>query len=94
MVQYPGDKCCTLFDDNYFGRAGARASTDGIENYRKTICHNDTHISINLHASGWGDKVDSYICGKNVWFDFCNNGQNDSCDGAGLRNSGAGYIKN
>ena len=32
MVKYPGDKCCILFDDNYFGKEGARSST---ENFRE-----------------------------------------------------------
>lgn len=37
--------------------------------------------------------MQSYNCGKNVWFDFCNNGSND-CYGAYRVNSGAGRQMN
>jgi len=37
--------------------------------------------------------MQSYYCGKNVWFDFCNDGEDD-CYGAYRSNSGAGHQKN
>ena len=37
--------------------------------------------------------MQSYYCGKNVWFDFCNDGEAD-CYGAYRSNSGAGHQKN
>ena len=36
----------------------------------------------------------SYICGKNVWYDFCSDGAGANCTGGDLVNSGAGFSKN
>lgn len=42
----------------------------------------------------WNEKTASYVCGKNVWFDFCQNGAGSNCTGRHGGNSGAGHIKN
>lgn len=38
--------------------------------------------------------MSSYICGKNVWYDFCVDGLTNWCSGAERVNSGAGYVRN
>lgn len=92
FVQYPGDNCCMLFADNDYGRNNERESNQDIDLYRKTICHTGERTTINLHESNWGNKVDSYICGKNVWYDFCNDGSDCFNSNHGVH--GAGHIKN
>lgn len=47
----------------------------------------------NLHHDGWGLKMQSFICGKNVWFDFCKGGELN-CFGRFRLHSGAGHVKN
>jgi len=61
---------------------------------RKQICHNGSRTEINIHDFGWGDRTSSYICGKNVWYDFCSDGAGSNCSGADRVNSGAGYVRN
>lgn len=99
FVQYPGDDCCMLFADNNFGRNGERESDQDIDLYRKTICHTGERTIINLFESNWANKVDSYICGKNVWYDFCNDSttilwENSECFNSNHGVHGAGHIKN
>ena len=93
FVTYPGDNCCYLFDDVNFDNFGRRDQNTIIDDFRKLICHDGTRTTIDLHPSGWGNKVSSYMCGKNVWYDFCRNGTND-CVGGDRTNSGAGFIRN
>ena len=38
--------------------------------------------------------MDSWFCGKNVWYDFCHDGVNDRCDGDRKGYAGAGHMKN
>lgn len=40
------------------------------------------------------NKLTSYICGANTWFDFCINGIGSDCDNYANVNSGAGYTVN
>jgi len=94
MVQYPGDNCCTIYRDNYFGRSGAREFNQDVDDYRQTFCHSGARTAINLHETGWGDSMDSWFCGKNVWYDFCHNGVNDRCDSDYRKYAGAGHMKN
>ena len=49
FVQYPGDNCCMLFADNYFGRSGTREMDQNIDNYRKKICHTGERTVIDLN---------------------------------------------
>jgi len=93
FVQYPGDNCCYLFDDVNFDNWGRRDQNTNIDDFRKLICHDGTRTTIDLHPSGWGNRASSYMCGKNVWYDFCRYGTND-CVGGDRTNSGAGFLRN
>lgn len=31
MVEYPGDNCCTIYDDENYGRAGDRTPNQNLE---------------------------------------------------------------
>ena len=95
IVDYPGDDCCFLYDHHHFDYKGNREPDSQLDDHRKLICHEGTRKEINVRKElGWGDKVSSYICGKNVWYDFCNDGPGKNCSGADRVNSGAGYVRN
>ena len=49
---------------------------------------------VNLHNWGWNDRMQSFICGKNVWYDFCNDDNEYDCYGAENSHSGAGHMRN
>ena len=94
MVEYPGDNCCTIYSDYRYGRPGDRVPGDDLDSHRKTYCvQNEERTVYTLSSDGWKNRMGSYYCGKNVWFDFCNGGESD-CYGAYRTNSGAGHQKN
>ena len=94
IVDYPGDNCCFLYDHHQFDYHGNREPNSQLSDRRKQICHTGSRTEINIHDLGWGDRTSSYICGKNVWYDFCNDGAGSNCSGADRSNSGAGYVRN
>ena len=94
VVDYPGDNCCYLYDEYQFDWAGEREENHDIDQRRELICHNGHRTDIDVAALGWNNKVSSYYCGKNVWFDFCNGGVGSNCKGSQRFNSGAGHMKN
>ena len=61
---------------------------------RRKICHEGVRKEISMSEIGWDNRASSYVCGKNVWFDFCNDGIGSNCTGYGRVNSGAGHIFN
>ena len=93
VVDYPGDNCCFIYDEHHFDFRGNREPNHNIDDRRKQICHNGSRTEHNLHDFGWGDRLGSYICGKNVWFDFCKDGL-DRCYNGDHTNSGAGHTRN
>ena len=93
IVDYPGDDCCFIYDEHNFDYRGNREPNHNIDDRRKQICHNGSRTEYDLHPMGWGDKLGSYICGKNVWFDFCKDGLS-SCHNGDNVNSGAGHTRN
>ena len=93
-VDYPGDNCCYLYDQIQFQHDGLREQHDDLNERRAQICHNGHRTEIDVAAMGWNDRVSSYYCGKNVWFDFCNGGIGSNCKGYQRFNSGAGHMKN
>ena len=93
MADYPGDNCCYLYDHHNYQIHDREPHTD-LNNGRKKICHEGSRKEINVRSElGWGDRVSSYICGKNVWFDFCKDGLG-SCHNGDNVNSGAGHTRN
>ena len=94
LVDYPGDNCCFLYDDYHFDYHGHRMPDSQIDDRRELICHTGARTEINIHNLGWGDRMASYICGKNVWYDFCSDGAGSNCTGGDRVNSGAGFSKN
>ena len=93
VVDYPGDDCCFIYDTYNFDYPGNRAHNDNIIDRREKICHYGSLREFDLHPLGWGDKLSSYICGKNVWFDFCKD-MLGSCQNGDNVNSGAGHTRN
>ena len=94
MADYPGDNCCYLYDHYNYQIHDREPHTD-LNNGRKKICHEGSRKEINVRSElGWGDRVSSYICGKNVWFDFCKDGPGRNCAGGDRSVRGAGYMRN
>ena len=94
LVDYPGDNCCYLFDEYHFDYNGVRDPNSNIDDRRLQICHDGSRTEVNIHDLGWGDRMQSYICGKNVWYDFCSDGFGSNCTGGDRVNSGAGFSRN
>ena len=65
-----------------------------MEDRRRKICHDGTRTEIAMSDIGWDNRTSSYVCGKNVWYDFCNDGVGSNCTGYGRSNSGAGHVYN
>ena len=65
-----------------------------MENRRRKVCHEGVRTEFHLNTLGWDNRTSSYVCGKNVWYDFCNDGVGSNCTGANRFNSGAGHILN
>ena len=81
-IGYPGDNCCYLYEHISYG--GDRVK----------VCHEDEKTDFylsDLEDGDWNERVSSYYCGKNVWYNMCNT--RSLCD-YGNRNSGAGHHKN
>ena len=76
-VNYPGDFCCTLFEDPYLRGA------------QLTLCHDGdgTTKSFDLAGEFMDKRMSSYYCGKNVAYDFC------GAEGTDCYITGAGYHK-
>lgn len=87
QVEYPGDNCCYLYE---------LASFKGL---RERVCHENSKksfwITTETGESSWDNKLSSYYCGKNVWFNMCRHGPHNSgmCTGYDS-NSGAGHHMN
>lgn len=64
VIQYPGDDCCTLYEHPNF------------EGARKRFCHDGKEKTFNMSSYGFNDKLSSWYCGKNTWYNFCNHGAN------------------
>ena len=93
-VSYPGDNCCYLYDQIDFGHTTSRDQGADVDERRRKICHDGHRAEIDMASIDWNEKTASYVCGKNVWFDFCQNGAGSDCTGRHGGNSGAGHIKN
>jgi len=93
-VDYPGDQCCFLYDYHQFDYSGEREPNQDMEARRRKICHDGSRTEILMSSIDWDNRTSSYVCGKNVWFDFCNDGIGSNCTGANRFNSGAGHILN
>ena len=94
IVDYPGDQCCYLYDEHFYSFPGDRDINQDMEARRKKVCHDGTRTEIDLSSLGFNNKTSSYVCGKNVWFNFCNDGIGSNCTGPARGNSGAGHILN
>ena len=94
MTSYPGDDCCYLFDYHNFDQSGTYSFRD--RGGRVKVCadpaYDKTHI--NFDTLGFDNRMSSYICGKNVWYDFCNDRNGENCGGRSRKTSGAGHIYN
>ena len=42
----------------------------------------------------WNNKIDSYYCGKNVWYNLCDSDNPADCDTQTPIASGAGHMRN
>merc|ERR1719350_194736 len=84
-VGYPGDKCCYLYE------------RQGYKGERVKVCHEDEKKGFwlaDLEDGDWDDRVSSYYCGKNVWFNMCNpTASYNFCHGKNI-NSGSGHHRN
>lgn len=82
--EYPGDSCCTFWDDQGF-------SGDSL-----TLCMTDSSSTdweiFDLHDYDFNDKQASWWCGKSVAYDMCNNFEDDDCNND-HGNMGAGNIR-
>ena len=58
---YPGDLCCSLFDDKWLNHS------------RVTVCLDEAtgFGEFNLAELDFDDKAESWWCGKSVLFQFC-----------------------
>ena len=94
LVDYPGDNCCFLYDYYFFEYAGYRELQHNLEDKRRKICHDGTRTEISMSSIDWENRTSSYVCGRNVWYDFCNDDVGSNCTGYGRVNSGAGHVFN
>ena len=85
QVEYPGDNCCYLYE------------WAGFKGLREKVCHEGVRrefwIMNETGDDTWNDRMSSYYCGKNVWYNMCRHGPND-CTGVYNVNSGAGHHMN
>ena len=82
---YPGDSCCELYKDyNYEGESLKLCYTikDGSPQEFDLRTYDD-----------FDQSVDSWYCGKNIAYDFCDLGVGEDCTG-GRGESGAGTVRN
>ena len=69
--EYPGDNCCILFDEPNWEEGSSL-----------TLCR-DPNLKtqlFDLHDYDFDNKASSGYCGKNVAYDFCDNGPDKTCD--------------
>ena len=79
---YPGDTTCVFYDDENFGG----------EYITFALAYGTDFLKFNLHDAGWADKMASWTCGKDIYYDICVD-LDSSCDyGSGVQ--GAGTIFN
>lgn len=79
-LQYPGDNCCTFYQDLY------------LLNPLDTFCHEGSLMEFNLGASE--NQYESFYCGKNTWVNLCKEEKDDGyCWGDNLM-SWAGHTYN
>ena len=67
-VYYPGHDCCILYDDT------------NLRSTKKKFCHTGKATVFEMKDDFIDNKVSSYYCGKNVWYNFCKN-QGGHCNG-------------
>ena len=79
---YPGDLCCTLYDYTNYGG-------DSI-----SFCLDETHSPKSwwLDNYGWDDRMESWVCGRNVAAYFCFD--DETCKGNNSGEAGAGSMNN
>ena len=88
-VQYPGDNCCHLFEDMHYGQ-----SENG-GNKKLTLCHDNDRAEFRLKDYQFNDTVESWYCGKNVWYNFCAHDDPNNCSWPDNNiGSGAGHQRN
>ena len=83
-LSYPGDTCCQLWKDgNYTGdsKKFCYTRTDGLDQF------------FDMHDYDFNDTVDSWYCGKNIAYDFCDDNVSEDCS-HGNGESGAGTSRN
>lgn len=84
QVEYPGDNCCYLYQHR------------GYRGLREQVCHEGEkrgfYITEETGDAYWNDRMSSYYCGRNVWYNMCRHGPGN-CTGENL-NSGAGHHRN
>ena len=56
FLDYPGHDCCTIYSDKNFGGR------------KETFCHNG---DVTIFRGILNDEMSSYHCGRNVWYDMC-----------------------
>ena len=81
VVDYPGDNCCFIYDEYHFDYPGAREPGQNMEDRRLKVCHDGSRTEHDLRGTSWDNKLSSYVCGKNVWYDFCIDGVGSNCTG-------------
>ena len=55
-LEYPGHNCCTIYEDINFGGR------------KETYCHDG---NVTVMRGILNDLMSSYHCGRNVWYDMC-----------------------
>ena len=80
-IEYPGDRCCTLYAGNNY--SGAKV----------TVCTEREERWFDLSDIGFNNKMNSYWCGAKVAYNFCDEGVNSDCTGDN-GTSGAGSNRN
>ena len=78
---YPLDNCCRLYESTQYNGDHCLLCYDENEGYE--------HFTLSEY--GWDNKVDSFVCGKNVSYMMCNGSQTDDCN-YDHGNNGAGHT--
>lgn len=81
----------TFFEKNHFDFDNG----DVYQPRKLNLCHDGKRTEYKLTEIGnWNDRIDSWYCGKNVWYDMCRHPDTSNCTYKDLVSSGAGHIKN
>ena len=56
-IYYPGDNCCWIYEKS------------ALRGTKVLHCHDGSKRIINL--GNMNNKISSYYCGKNIWYNFC-----------------------